>query len=60
MGDYITTTAMADRREDTHVDIADELDPALEEIIRTDPQRGLTDAEVQERLVKFGKNGMSC
>ncbi|KAL2913885.1 hypothetical protein HK105_206619 [Polyrhizophydium stewartii] len=42
--------------EHDHVEVADAIDAELEQLLQTDPLKGLTDAEVQERLAKFGKN----
>lgn len=36
---------------------ADELDPELEAQLQTEPLKGLTDAEVEERLIQWGHNG---
>ncbi|KAJ3046291.1 hypothetical protein HDV00_000104 [Rhizophlyctis rosea] len=44
------------KKPDEHVEVDDKLEPELEELIKTNPEQGLTDQEVQERLVKFGKN----
>eukprot|EP00842_Homolaphlyctis_polyrhiza_P001220 jgi/Hompol1/2099/HPOL_002181-RA len=47
-----------DPKEDVHVhvEVADAIDAELEALLGTDPSKGLTDAEVSERLAKFGKN----
>jgi H+-transporting ATPase len=42
--------------EHIHVEVEDAIDPELEKLLHTDPLKGLTDAEVQERLVQFGPN----
>ena len=40
-----------------HVEVILEEDPEfMKTYLSTDPSKGLTDAEVQERLIKFGKN----
>ncbi|RKO83329.1 E1-E2 ATPase-domain-containing protein, partial [Blyttiomyces helicus] len=39
-----------------HVEVTDELEPELEALLHTDISKGLTDAEVDERLLKFGRN----
>jgi Cation transporter/ATPase, N-terminus len=41
----------------SHKEHLDVLDPELEKLLQTDPSKGLTDAEVTERLEKFGRNG---
>ncbi|KAJ3321218.1 hypothetical protein HDU76_000131, partial [Blyttiomyces sp. JEL0837] len=45
--------------EEVHVEVKDELDPELEKLLQTEPLKGLTTAQVQERIAKFGKNGFS-
>ncbi|KAJ3032463.1 hypothetical protein HDV00_007511 [Rhizophlyctis rosea] len=42
--------------EEAHVEVTDALDEELEKLLKTDPSKGLTDAEVQERLTTFGRN----
>ena len=44
-------------KEPEHKEVVDELDAELEALLKTDPSKGLSDAEVSERLAKFGKNG---
>ena len=48
-----------DEKDDVHVhvEVADAIDAELEQLIQTNPSKGLTDAEVEERLAKFGPNG---
>lgn len=41
-----------------HVEITDELDAELEKLLQTPPLEGLTDAQVNERIEKFGRNGL--
>ncbi|KAI8822455.1 uncharacterized protein EV422DRAFT_494864 [Fimicolochytrium jonesii] len=41
---------------DAHVEINDDIDASLEELLKTDPLRGLTDDEVHRRLEEFGPN----
>jgi len=43
-------------KEAVHVEVTEELDPELEKLLQTEPLKGLTDAEVEERIAKFGKN----
>ncbi|KAI9339448.1 hypothetical protein DFJ73DRAFT_779334 [Zopfochytrium polystomum] len=43
-------------KEAIHVEVTEELDAELEELLHTEPLSGLTDAEVEVRLAKFGKN----
>ncbi|KAJ1560137.1 hypothetical protein HK405_008101, partial [Cladochytrium tenue] len=43
-------------KEAVHVEVTEELDPELEALLQTEPLQGLTDAEVETRLAKFGKN----
>lgn len=45
----------ADAKE--HKSIAETIDPEYENLLQTDPSKGLTDAEVEERMARFGKNG---
>ncbi|KAH6573871.1 hypothetical protein BASA62_002714 [Batrachochytrium salamandrivorans] len=47
-----------DEKDDVHVhvEVSDAIDAELELLIQTNPSKGLTDAEVQERLAKFGTN----
>lgn len=42
--------------EGNHV-IAEAFDPEFEKLLHTNPAKGLTDAEVSERLARFGPNG---
>ena len=44
-------------KEGGHHEQSDCFDEELEEYLRTDPSHGLTDLEVEERLLTFGKNG---
>ncbi|RKP02331.1 hypothetical protein CXG81DRAFT_10900 [Caulochytrium protostelioides] len=43
---------------DAHVEIAEELDEEIQALIGTDHQQGLSDAQVAERLLRFGPNQM--
>ncbi|KXN74725.1 proton ATPase [Conidiobolus coronatus NRRL 28638] len=43
-------------KEHVHVEVMDTIDPELEPYLTTDPKAGLTTAEAEERLKKFGKN----
>ncbi|RKO86101.1 E1-E2 ATPase-domain-containing protein, partial [Blyttiomyces helicus] len=45
-----------DDGEPVHIEVTDELDEDLEKDIQTPPLEGLTDAQVEERLVKYGRN----
>ena len=47
-----------DGDEPAHVEVTDELEPELLALIQTPPLEGLTTAEHEERLLKFGRNGM--
>lgn len=38
-------------------EVVDILEPELEALLKADPMSGLSDNEVKDRLVKFGKNG---
>ncbi|KAJ1952643.1 hypothetical protein EC988_003441, partial [Linderina pennispora] len=42
-----------------HVEVAEELAPELEALLHTEPLKGLTNAEVEERLAQFGLNEIS-
>ncbi|KAJ1554640.1 hypothetical protein HK096_002599 [Nowakowskiella sp. JEL0078] len=42
--------------DEVHVEVTEELDEELEKLLKTDYSHGLTTAEHQERLEKFGKN----
>ncbi|KAJ3175448.1 hypothetical protein HK101_010658 [Irineochytrium annulatum] len=42
--------------EAVHVEVAEAVDEELEKLLQTEPLKGLTDAEVEERLAKFGHN----
>ncbi|KAJ3102015.1 hypothetical protein HK100_004437, partial [Physocladia obscura] len=42
--------------EAVHVEVADDIPPELEALLHTEPLQGLTDAEVAERIAKFGLN----
>ena len=33
------------------------LDPEYEKLLKTDPTKGLSDAEIEDRLARFGPNG---
>lgn len=43
-----------------HVEVTEDIEPELEALLHTDPVKGLTDAELKERLEKFGPNGTFC
>ncbi|RUP43095.1 hypothetical protein BC936DRAFT_137620 [Jimgerdemannia flammicorona] len=45
--------------EEVHKSHEDEIPPELEELLHTDPGKGLTSAEVADRLVQFGRNELS-
>ena len=51
-----------DKMPEEHVEIADPLDAELEKLLLTEPLQGLTKAQVDERILQFGRNGMhhSC
>lgn len=40
-----------------HKELADDMDPEYEKLLLTDPAHGLSDADVQARLARFGTNG---
>jgi hypothetical protein len=40
-----------------HVEINEELDAELEKMLLTNPSEGLSNAQVEERLIQFGRNG---
>ncbi|CAG8647776.1 7976_t:CDS:2 [Ambispora gerdemannii] len=42
-----------------HVQVSDDIPPELEELLHTDPSKGLTTAEAQARLEKFGRNELA-
>ncbi|KAJ1965650.1 hypothetical protein IWQ62_002612 [Dispira parvispora] len=42
--------------ENIHVEVKDDIPPELEALLHTDHRQGLTDAEVEERRLEFGKN----
>ena len=43
--------------ESTHVEFEDILEPELEALLVTEPLKGLSNDEVENRLIKFGRNG---
>ncbi|ORY05772.1 plasma-membrane proton-e [Basidiobolus meristosporus CBS 931.73] len=45
--------------EHAHQEMAEEISPELEAFLHTDPSKGLTTAEVTERLAKFGPNQLT-
>ncbi|CAG8625549.1 21795_t:CDS:2 [Cetraspora pellucida] len=45
--------------ETKHVENVEALSPELEELIQTDPRKGLSTDEVQKRLVQFGRNELA-
>ncbi|KAJ1535147.1 plasma membrane H+-ATPase, partial [Cladochytrium tenue] len=52
----VTEKKALEVKEAVHVEVTEELDPELEALLHTEPLQGLTDAEVETRLTKFGKN----
>ncbi|KAI8611536.1 hypothetical protein BC830DRAFT_1231865 [Chytriomyces sp. MP71] len=42
--------------EAVHIEVAEDIPPELEVLLHTEPLKGLTDAEVHERTLKFGLN----
>lgn len=52
-----TAAAVAAPSSDTHVEVKEQLDPELEKLLLTNIKHGLTDDEVQQRLIQFGTNG---
>jgi hypothetical protein len=42
---------------DEHIEVSEELDADLEKLLKTNPSEGLTNAQVEERLLTFGRNG---
>ncbi|KAJ2955683.1 hypothetical protein NQZ79_g8349 [Umbelopsis isabellina] len=42
--------------EEVHQQHEDSISPELEAVIQTDPSKGLTTSEIEERLIRFGKN----
>ncbi|KAJ3165318.1 hypothetical protein HK101_000238 [Irineochytrium annulatum] len=42
--------------EEVHVEVKEEIPPELERLLQTEPLKGLTRAEVEERLTQFGRN----
>ncbi|KAI8849833.1 hypothetical protein BC829DRAFT_432316 [Chytridium lagenaria] len=51
--DHHSTVKM---EEAVHVEVTDDIDPELQKYLDTEPLSGLTDAQVAERLEKFGHN----
>ncbi len=49
-------TKRSDKLQETH-ELAIEIPLELESFLNTDPQKGLSRYEVDERLAKFGLNG---
>lgn len=47
---------MADNDQDVHVDPANLISSELEALIQTDPRKGLTQLEADERMLNFGAN----
>ncbi|CAG8851036.1 13828_t:CDS:1, partial [Racocetra persica] len=45
--------------EQKHVENVEALSPELEELIKTDPRKGLSTDEVQKRLEQFGRNELA-
>ncbi|KAJ3267654.1 hypothetical protein HDV01_004521 [Terramyces sp. JEL0728] len=45
------------KEKENHDPHADVIDEEVLKLIQTDPKHGLTDAEVEERLAKWGRNG---
>ncbi|KAJ3104510.1 hypothetical protein HDU97_009123 [Phlyctochytrium planicorne] len=42
--------------EAVHVEVADDIDPEMVKYLQTEPLQGLSDADVAERIAKFGRN----
>jgi H+-transporting ATPase len=42
--------------EHEHIEVEDEIEPELEELLHTDPSKGLTSEEAARRLAQFGRN----
>ncbi len=40
-------------------EVTSDIDVELEKLLQTSPSQGLTDKEVEERLAKFGRNGIA-
>jgi H+-transporting ATPase len=40
-----------------HVEVKEEIEPELEALLHANPREGLSTAEAEERLLKFGRNG---
>ncbi len=53
----VEETKTEDIHEEEHIEVADALDPELEKLLLTPPLSGLTDNQVKDRLVQFGRNG---
>jgi H+-transporting ATPase len=51
-------SSMQEKMPEEHVEINEELDAELEKMLMTSPSEGLTDAQVEERLLQFGRNGI--
>jgi H+-transporting ATPase len=43
-------------KEPEHKEVVADIEPELEALLQTNPLTGLSDAQVQERLDKFGPN----
>ena len=50
--------AQEEFKEPEHKEVVDEIDPEYEKLLQTEPLQGLSDKEVEERLARFGKNGI--
>ncbi|KAJ9062758.1 hypothetical protein DSO57_1007417 [Entomophthora muscae] len=51
-----TEKAPAELKEHKHQEVSDDISPELEALLHTDTTQGLTSAEHQERIQKFGRN----
>ncbi|KAK9692884.1 hypothetical protein K7432_014155 [Basidiobolus ranarum] len=49
----------AQLEEHAHQEMAEEISPELEALLHTDPSKGLTSAEITQRLQQFGPNQLS-
>ena len=43
-----------------HEEAVEDLDPEYEKLLQTDPMKGLSNSEVEQRLERFGPNGKTC
>eukprot|EP00842_Homolaphlyctis_polyrhiza_P004157 jgi/Hompol1/4742/HPOL_000499-RA len=50
---------LADKGADVHIEVTEQLEPELEALLLTEPTKGLSDADVEARLEKFGRNELA-